>query len=237
MLGTMINVITAPGETFETIVKDFNWKQALLPIGLLMGLAVVSGFVLQELIADLQWEQIQKSIEGNAQIPEERKEEILSSQYDQVYSKTGGRAIFTYLSMAISWPIRIVFFTLFAMLVGNLFLGAGGTYGRMFTITAFAYMPSVVEYIIKTPIQYISDNIMIYTGLGVLGVGEQGEFLNSFLVGIDIFAFWRVFLIAVGMGILYNKSTKTALTTMTGLWILGLVIFSGIGAAAKGIFG
>ena len=83
MLGTMINVITAPGETFETIVKDFNWKQALLPIGLLMGLAVVSGFVLQELIADLQWEQIQKSIEGNAQIPEERKEEILSSQYDQ----------------------------------------------------------------------------------------------------------------------------------------------------------
>ena len=123
--------ITAPGETFETIVKDFNWKQALLPIGLLMGLAVVSGFVLQELIADLQWEQIQKSIEGNAQIPEERKEEILSSQYDQVYSKTGGRAIFTYLSMAISWPIRIVFFTLFAMLVGNLFLGGGGTYGRM----------------------------------------------------------------------------------------------------------
>ena len=113
MLGIMINVITAPGETFETIVKDFNWKQALLPIGLLMGLAVVSGFVLQELIADLQWEQIQKSIEGNAQIPEERKEEILSSQYDQVYSKTGGRAIFTYLSMAISWPIRIVFFTLF----------------------------------------------------------------------------------------------------------------------------
>ena len=45
MLGTMINVITAPGETFETIVKEFNWKQALLPIGLLMGLAVVSGFV------------------------------------------------------------------------------------------------------------------------------------------------------------------------------------------------
>ena len=76
MFGTMINVITAPGETFETIVKDFNWKQALLPIGLLMGLAVVSGFVLQELIADLQWEQIQKSIEGNAQIPEEQRKKF-----------------------------------------------------------------------------------------------------------------------------------------------------------------
>jgi|TARA_B100001750_G_scaffold102467_1_gene80973 hypothetical protein len=237
MLGTMINAITAPGETFETIVKDFNWKQALFPIGLLMSLAVVSGFVLQELIADLQWEQIQKSIEGNAQIPEETKEEILSSQYDQVYSKTGGRAIFTYLSMAISWPIRIVFFTLFAMLVGNLFLGGGGTYGKMFTLTAFAYMPSVVEYIIKTPIQYISDNIMIYTGLGVLGVGEQGEFLNSFLAGIDVFAFWRVYLVAVGMSILYNKSTKSTLSAVTALWIFGIVVFAGMGAAAAGIFG
>ena len=26
MFGTMINMITAPGETMETIVKEFNWK-------------------------------------------------------------------------------------------------------------------------------------------------------------------------------------------------------------------
>jgi hypothetical protein len=107
----------------------------------------------------------------------------------------------------------------------------------MFTLTAFAYMPSVVEYIIKTPIQYISDNIMIYTGLGVLGVGEQGEFLNSFLAGIDVFAFWRVYLVAVGMSILYNKSTKSTLSAVTALWIFGIVVFAGMGAAAAGIFG
>ena len=99
------------------------------------------------------------------------------------------------------------------------------------------YLPSVVEYIIKTPIQFITDNIMIYTGLGVLGIGEQGDFINSFLAGIDVFAFWRVFIVAVGIGILYNKSTKTALTAMTGLWIFGLVVFAGMGAAAAGIFG
>ena len=39
MIATIINTFTAPGETFESIVKDFNWRQALLPIGLLMGLA------------------------------------------------------------------------------------------------------------------------------------------------------------------------------------------------------
>ena len=50
----------------------------------------------------------------------------------------------------------------------------------------FAYLPSVLEYIIKTPIQYITENLMIFTGLGVLGIGEEGEFLNSLLAGIDL---------------------------------------------------
>jgi hypothetical protein len=98
-------------------------------------------------------------------------------------------------------------------------------------------MPSVIEYIIKTPIQYISDNMMIFTGLGALGIGEQGDFINSFLAGLDIFAFWRVFIMAVGVGIIYNKTTKTSLTVMTGLWIFGLVVFAGIGAAVSGMFG
>ena len=227
MFGTIINVITAPSETMGSIVNDFNWKQALYPIALLMTLAIISGIILSDQIADIQWEQIEKSISNNSNIPEEQKEEILSNQYDRIYGESNSWAgMATYFSMAISWPIRIAFWTLFAMITANLFLGGGGSYGKVFTITSFAYLPSVVEYIIKTPVQYISDNIMIYTGLGVLGIGEQGEFLNSFLNGIDLFAFWRVFIMAIGLSMLYNKTTKTSITVMTSLWLFGLIFFS-----------
>jgi hypothetical protein len=235
MFGTMINVLTAPSETMESIVNEFNWKQALFPIALIMGLAIISGIILSDQIADLQWEQMEKSISNNSKIPEEQKGEILSNQYDRIYGESNSWAgMFTYISMAISWPIRIAFWTLFAMVSANLFLGGGGTYGKVFTISAFAYLPSVVEYIIKTPIQYISDNIMIYTGLGVIGIGEQGEFLNSFLNGIDLFAFWRVFIMAIGISLLYNKTTKTSMTVMTSLWLFGLIFFSGLGAFFAG---
>ncbi|MBT5439963.1 MAG: hypothetical protein HOK88_01415 [Candidatus Marinimicrobia bacterium] len=235
MFGTIINVITAPSETMGSIVNDFNWKQALYPIALLMTLAIISGIILSDQIADIQWEQIEKSISNNSNIPEEQKEEILSNQYDRIYGESNSWAgMATYFSMAISWPIRIAFWTLFAMITANLFLGGGGSYGKVFTITSFAYLPSVVEYIIKTPIQYISDNIMIYTGLGVLGIGEQGEFLNSFLNGIDLFAFWRVFIMAIGLSMLYNKTTKTSITVMTSLWLFGLIFFSGIGVFFAG---
>lgn len=235
MFGTIINVITAPSETMGSIVNDFNWKQALYPIALLMTLAIISGIILSDQIADIQWEQIEKSISNNSNIPEEQKEEILSNQYDRIYGESNSWAgMATYFSMAISWPIRIAFWTLFAMITANLFLGGGGSYGKVFTITSFAYLPSVVEYIIKTPVQYISDTIMIYTGLGVLGVGEQGEFLNSFLNGIDLFAFWRVFIMAIGLSMLYNKTTKTSITVMTSLWLFGLIFFSGIGVFFAG---
>jgi hypothetical protein len=181
MFGTIVNVITAPSETMGLIVRDYNLKKALYPIALLMCLAIISGIILSDQIADIQWGQIENSISNNSNIPEEQKEEILSNQYDRIYGQSNSWAgMATYLSMAISWPIRIAFWTLFAMITANLFLGGGGSYGKVFTITSFAYLPSVVEYIIKTPIQYISDNIMIYTGLGVLGIGEQGEFLKLF---------------------------------------------------------
>jgi hypothetical protein len=219
----------------ESIVNEFNWKQALFPIALIMGLAIISGIILSDQIADLQWEQMEKSISNNSNIPEEQKGEILSNQYDRIYGESNSWAgMFTYISMAISWPIRIAFWTLFAMVSANLFLGGGGSYGKVFTISSFAYLPSVVEYIIKTPIQYISDNIMIYTGLGVIGIGEQGEFLNRFLNGIDLFAFWRVFIMAIGISLLYNKTTKTSMTVMTSLWLFGLIFFSGLGAFFAG---
>ena len=131
MLATMINIITAPGETMDSILKEFNWKQAMMPVALLMVLATFSGFILSDQIADLQWEQIEKSINNNANIPDEQKEEILSSQYDRVYSGSGAAAIFAYVSMAISWPIRILFWALFAMLVANIVLGGGGAFNNI----------------------------------------------------------------------------------------------------------
>ena len=227
MFSTMINVLTAPSETMESIVDNFNWRQSLYPIALLMSLAIISGIILSDQIADIQWVQMEKSISNNSNIPQEQKEEILSNQYDRIYGQSNSWAgMFTYISMAISWPIRIAFWSLFAMIAANLSLGGGGTYGKIFTIASFAYLPSLVEYIIKTPIQYISDNILIYTGLGIFGIGEQGEFLNSFLNGIDLFASWRVFIMAIGLSLLYKKTTKTSMYVVTSLWLFGLVAAS-----------
>ena len=90
---------------------------------------------------------------------------------------------------------------------------------------------------VKTPIQYSTDNMMIFTGLGALGIGEQGSFINNFLSGLDIFALWRVYLTAVGFTFLYNSKINNTLKTLGILWISSLIIFSAIGALFAGLGG
>tara|TARA_B100000686_G_scaffold352800_1_gene456034 strand:- start:3206 stop:3919 length:714 start_codon:yes stop_codon:yes gene_type:complete len=237
MLSSLINALTAPSETFQKITNDYNWKQAMTPMLLIMFLAIVSSMILSEQIADLQWDQIQQSINNNPNISEEQKQEILGSQYDRVYSNSGATAIFIYVSSAISWPMRMAFWSLFSMLFANLFLGSKSQFGKVFTVVSFSYLPSVIEYLVKTPIQYISDNMMIFTGLGALGIGEQGDFINNFLSGIDIFAMWRVYLTTVGFTFLYNSKQNDTLRVLGALWIASLLIFSAIGAFFAGLAG
>ena len=88
MISTLINTLTAPSETFKTISENYDFKQAVIPISLVMLFAVLSSAILSEQIADLQWEQIEQSINNNPNISEEQKQQILGSQYDRIYSNT-----------------------------------------------------------------------------------------------------------------------------------------------------
>ena len=237
MLSSIINTLTAPKETFQKISENYSLKEALVPLSLIMALAVVSSMILSKQIADLQWDQIQQSLNNNPSISEEQKQEILGSQYDRIYSNSGSTALFIYISSAISWPVRILFWSLFSMLICNLMLGSKNQLGKVFTVATFSYLPSVAEYLVKTPIQYFSDNMMIFTGLGALGIGDQGSFINNFLSGMDIFAIWRVYLTAVGFTFLYNSKINDTIKALGILWISSLIIFSAIGAFFAGIGG
>ena len=237
MLSSIINTLTAPKETFQKISENYSLKEALVPLSLIMALAVVSSMILSKQIADLQWDQIQQSLNNNPSISEEQKQEILGSQYDRIYSNSGSTALFIYISSAISWPVRILFWSLFSLLICNLMLGVKNQLGKVFTVATFSYLPSVVEYLVKTPIQYSSDNMMIFTGLGALGIGDQGSFMNNFLSGLDIFAIWRVYLTAVGFTFLYNSKINDTIKALGILWISSLIIFSAIGAFFAGIGG
>ena len=145
MLGIMINVITAPGETFETIVKDFNWKQALITHLAFAHntLAVVSGYCSKrELIAKSSNGNKYKKV-LNGECPNSRGEKGRNPHflvkrmirlYDQFDEPGGMGNIHNICSMRqFRWPIRklLFWYVYLPCLVGNLiFRRRGNFYGR-----------------------------------------------------------------------------------------------------------
>jgi len=116
-------------------------------------------------------------------------------------------------------------------------MGGSAKYGQLLNITAWAFMINILETIIKIPLMLSKWSLEVFTGLGVLGIGEKGTFINSLLAGIDIFAIWRIVLIAIGMGIIYNKQTRPYAVGMLIAWFALKLIGAGGSSFFGGITG
>lgn len=230
IISNIINTYIAPSKVFES-VKDFEWKKALVPLLVLVVLGVISYWVIQDLVAEVQYDAGLERIENSSRIPDDQKEEIIAKMESQMDS--GPQKIMAWVASGLGGPISVFFMALIALLVGNTFMGGSAKYGQLLNVTAWAFMVNILESIVKIPLMLSKWSIEVYTGLGVLGIGEKGTFIHSLLAGIDIFAIWRIVLIAIGMGIIYNKKTQPYAVGMLIAWF----ILKLIGAGASSFFG
>jgi hypothetical protein len=230
ILSNIINTYIAPAKVFES-VKDFEWKKALVPLLILVVLGVISYWVIQDLVAEVQYDAGLERIENSSRIPDDQKEEIIAKMESQMDS--GPQKIIAWVASGLGGPISVFFMALIALLVGNTFMGGSAKYGQLLNVTAWAFMVNILESIVKIPLMLSKWSIEVYTGLGVLGIGEKGTFIHSLLAGIDIFAIWRIILIAIGMGIIYNKKTQPYAVGMLIAWF----VLKLIGAGASSFFG
>jgi len=129
----------------------------------------------------------------------------------------------------LSYPVRVFMMTLFVMIIGNTVLGGNVNYGKLMVMTAYVYVISILEMIVKIPLMLSKWSIEIYTGLGLLGFGESGSFINGFMAGFDLFGLWRIILLAIGMGILYENETKPFLWALLIYWVIQISVFAGLG--------
>lgn len=204
ILSSVINIYLAPSKVFKT-VKDFKLKKALIPLLILVVIGLISYWAIQDLADDYGYEKAVSYIENMDRLTDEQKVE----QITKIEDRMDGPQITSWVASALGGPITVFFMALVALIVGNTFMGGAAKYGQLVNITAWAYMISILENIVKIPLMLSKWSLEVYTGLGVLGISEKGSFINSLFASIDIFAIWRIVLIAVGMAIIYNKKNKT----------------------------
>ena len=229
ILTNILNVFIAPSKVFES-VKDFEWKKALVPLLILTLLGVVSYFFMKDMLMDFQYEAGLEKIESMSRLSDEQKQEAIARMDSQM--EGGVQNILGWVFSALGGPITVFFMALIALIVGNTIMGGSAKYGSLLNIAAWAFMVNILEMIVKIPLMLSKWTVEVYTGLGVLGIGEKGSFINSLLAGIDVFVIWRVILIAIGMGVIYNKKTQPYAVGMLTAWF----ILKLIGAGASSFF-
>jgi hypothetical protein len=229
-MNNLINVFLEPRDTFTSLQEQNNWKNAFLPIVIAAVVGFSSMAILGELLTEVQIEQTEKYIMGSSQIPDDQKEEILSESLENIMHPTSTMVFIGYVSSSLSTPVRIFMMSLIILLIGNFFFGGKSSYGTILVMTSYTYMIAVIESLIKIPLMVSQWRVDIHTGLGLLGLGEKGSFLYNFMGGMDLFAFWRVIVLAVGMSVLYRREVKPFMIALVIYWIFQTTFFSFIGS-------
>ncbi len=232
IISNVINTYTAPSKVFEA-VKDFNFKKTLIPLLILAVLGVISYWAIQDLVTEVSYNTALDRIENSSRMDDDRKEEIIAKMEEKMDGPQITGWIFSFLGS----PIAVFFMALVALIIGNTFMGGSAKYGQLVNITAWSYMISILENIIKIPLMLNKWSLEVYTGLGVFGIGEKGSFINSLFASMDIFAIWRIVLIAIGMGIIYNKKTKPYIVAMFIAWFVLRLISAGFTSFFGGFVG
>ena len=222
------NIFVAPSSTFNTI-KNADWKRSIAPFIILILLGVISMWLLQDLMQDVQYEKTIKSIEESTRIPDDQKDQYIEIVNDRLANPKLWQVILGWSAGILSYPVRVFMMTLFVMIIGNTVLGGNVNYGKLMVMTAYVYVISILEMVVKIPLMLSKWSIEIYTGLGLLGFGESGSFINGFMAGFDLFGLWRIILLAIGMGILYENETKPFLWALLIYWVIQISVFAGLG--------
>ena len=229
-LALFINIFTDPIVSFQELKKTNDWKTSFMPLIVLMVLGAVSLLLLKELYYDVQLEQSVKWIENSSQIPDDQKEDALKSVYESLENPRPFSILIMWLTNVFAGPLRIIMTTLIVLMIVKFFFGESTRYSNLLPYVSFSYLITVLETVIKIPLMINKWSIDVYTGLGLLDIGEKGTFINNLFAAMDLFSVWRIILIGIGLSVYYKKSAKPFIIAIFIYWLFQISIFAALGS-------
>jgi hypothetical protein len=222
----ILNIFFEPKRVFESLKIKPTW---LVPYIIVALLGIGFFYSTYPYIMNQQVERIR----NNDKIPEEQKQMIVEKMTESNHpplwqlplAPIGTILVFAILS-------AIIFF------IFNVILGGDSSFRRVFSIYCYSNLIAIPSMIVKLPLIMLKKDIGIQTSLALLLSAESKEtFLYHVLSGFDIFTLWIVVLISIGLGVLYRYTTKKAFTVVFVLWVLLILITSGLSSLFGGMFG
>jgi hypothetical protein len=219
-------MLTSPGATFPHIVRAPKVAGAIAVLGLIQGLALgLPQLTERGKAAALEMNVQQVERFTGTPVSDEQYEAMRASSQSNI----GAYTTITFSSIGLAFGALVMTVILWA--VFNAIMGGTATFKQVMSVVVHSQTVSTVSVLIAAPIMY-SRGEMRMGGIanlgGLLPMLDETSVLARFLGSIDLFMIWWIVVLAIGLGVLYKRSTTgiaTGLFIFYGVVALGLAFF------------
>jgi len=216
-------VLFSPRATFESIVAHPQWVVILLLLTL-----VVAG----AMYAFLSTPTGLQAMVDDAVLRQERTGTTVSDAQYQGMLQSGW--LFKSIAVGSALFVGPLFTMLIAAVLFGVYgamLGGGGSYKQTMAVVAHSGVVSTLGYLVGLVIGFFKGTMSGATNLGVLFpmIAEE-SFLSRFLGTIDLVWVWYLIVLAIGLGVLFRRTTSSIAMALFGLYLviaLGIAAFTG----------
>lgn len=217
VIQRIFGVFLTPRATFTALGQSIGMWDLLAPFLILLVLSVGS----QALIGPLALEEQQQRILQRKDIPDEQKDAILERMEGALNRPS------RYLLGGITIIVWYAILGGVVMFFGAFILGGQASYKDTLAVVLYASLVGVVEQIVKIPLILQTGTTKVETGLALLLPGSlDGTLIYRFFHRLDFFAMWKVFLVALGVALVYKVEEKKARTVLFGAWVLAMFLLA-----------
>ena len=213
LISRSIGVITAPRATFEKIVAAPRVGGALMLVALISTAAI---FIL------LSSERGQQAWLDQAVAQQEAWGGTVN---DEAYARMQGMAKYAaYMGAAqfiVGVPLGALITGGILFAIFNALMGGAATFKQVMAVVAHSQIISALAFLVTTPINYAKGTMTGATNLGVLfPMLDESSFMARVLASMDLFLLWWLFVLSMGIAVLYKRKTSSVAMVLFGIFIV-----------------
>jgi len=225
LLVRMYGVVRRPRTTFAAILKAPSWAPVLVAttaITFLCSLGFLRTEVGRQALVD-QWERTATAFGQTVD--------------DAAYARmedtagSGGFGLLYAAATALGYGPVLVF-ALSALLF--LVLTPRHSYSQVLAVVAYAGVILALRQVIATPLNYVRESISSPTTLiQFFSMFDEASPVARFLGVIDLFVVWWIAVLAIGVSVLYGRSTRRLALAFAGAYV-ALALMAALAMAVSG---
>jgi hypothetical protein len=216
----LLLIFWEPKATFQSLKERSYWLDIVIPLILILTMTITA----THLISSITTQDFRSMITKSERLSDEQKAKAMERFERQQTS------VFKYVGGAITVLLKIVVVAGVLIVINNFIFAGEIRFIQSLAAVAYINLIDLIGWAVRLPLIFAQETSRIYTG-PALFVEETKSYWFNFLAGLDIFAFWKVVLLAISVSVFTRKSFKSAFTVWMSVWL----IFGAAMAALSGL--